>query len=262
MKKYEPHPYSELFPEVPISGPEWEEFKLDVCQTQREAIYLYEGKILDGRRRYRALTESGREPAFAPFIGTKRAALDFSYSKNMHHRHLEPGQKASAALKYQEELKKLALEAQREGQQKGGKTAGRGRKKDNSSGTNLSQSYREPDSREIAAKKAGVSEGTLQNASKVSSSGVPELRSLVESGQVAVSAAAEVASLPVKEQEEIVRKGPDEVKKTASRIRQSKKTILQRLLDLWEKASEEEREQFVYDNRASLERVFAILNQG
>ena len=49
----ESHKYAELFPL--IQNADFGEFKIDIAENGlREPIWLYEGKILDGRNRYRA----------------------------------------------------------------------------------------------------------------------------------------------------------------------------------------------------------------
>ncbi|MFZ2470532.1 MAG: hypothetical protein WAW52_01190 [Methanothrix sp.] len=59
---------------------------------------------------------------------------------------------------------------------------------------------------EMAAKDMGVSPQTVSSAKKVVKDGIPELKNLVVSGDVAVGAAVKVASYPVKVQEKIVEK--------------------------------------------------------
>ncbi len=51
-----------------------------------------------------------------------------------------------------------------------------------------------------AAQKLNVSERSVNTAKRVQATGTPELQEAVESGRVSVSAAADVAGLPVKEQ--------------------------------------------------------------
>lgn len=58
----------------------------------REPITLFEGKILDGVNRYRACLEAAVKPTTVDFTGTDPAA--FVRDKNLHRRHLTPGQRA------------------------------------------------------------------------------------------------------------------------------------------------------------------------
>ena len=54
-------------------------------------------------------------------------------------------------------------------------------------------------SQESAAKLVGVSRSLIQRARRVKTKGVPELVAAVQAGEVSVTAAAEVAALPVEE---------------------------------------------------------------
>jgi hypothetical protein len=59
---------------------------------------------------------------------------------------------------------------------------------------------------EMAAKDMGVSHQSVSSAKRVVKKGIPDLIKMVESGDVAVSAAAKVASFPIEVQEKIVEK--------------------------------------------------------
>jgi hypothetical protein len=91
-----PHPLAKIFPPM-----EPKEFKLLVTDIKkphglREAITLYEGKILDGVHRYRACLQAKVEPWAIDFEGDEAAAAAFVISKNAHRRHLKPAQKRKA----------------------------------------------------------------------------------------------------------------------------------------------------------------------
>jgi hypothetical protein len=73
-----------------------------------------------------------------------------------------------------------------------------------------------------AAKLLNVSRRSVQHAAVVIKDGVPELQAAVESGNVAVSTASEITTLPPEEQTEIVAKGKAEIIKKAKEIRQAK----------------------------------------
>ena len=65
----------------------------------REAIWLYEGKILDGRNRYRACLEAGVAPRYRTYTGDEPTS--FVLSLNLHRRHLTYDQRVGLALKIQ-----------------------------------------------------------------------------------------------------------------------------------------------------------------
>ena len=79
---------------------------------------------------------------------------------------------------------------------------------------------------EVSAAKAGemlnVSERTVKTAKQVQEHGAPELVTAVESGQVSVSAAADIATLPKPEQVEVVARGEKEILAKAKEIRAEK----------------------------------------
>jgi hypothetical protein len=80
----EHHPLADLFPmmsdeEVDALGNDMLEF------GQREPIWTYQGKILDGRNRYRACLLKGIEPRFVEFRGAD--PLGLVISMNLRRRH-------------------------------------------------------------------------------------------------------------------------------------------------------------------------------
>jgi hypothetical protein len=64
---------------------------------QREPIWTYQGKILDGRNRYRACLLKGIEPRFVEFRGAD--PLGLVISMNLRRRHLDESQRAMPASK-------------------------------------------------------------------------------------------------------------------------------------------------------------------
>lgn len=81
------HEFAEIFPLM--EGKEFEELVKDITiYGQHEQITLYNGKILDGRNRYRACLEAKREPVFWTFEGDEDMARAFVISQNVHRRHL------------------------------------------------------------------------------------------------------------------------------------------------------------------------------
>lgn len=74
-----------------------------------EPILVYEGKIIDGRNRYRASREAGVEPRYEEAELKEQTPIEFVLSKNLHRRHLTAPQRAALAIDL---LPKLTEEAE------------------------------------------------------------------------------------------------------------------------------------------------------
>lgn len=97
------HPLAQKYP--PMEAEEFAAFQADLAEHgQKNPIWLFEGKVLDGRNRLRACTELGIDPVFAEFTGSEAEAAAFVDSQNLHRRHLN-----------KEWRQKLALEMRSEG---------------------------------------------------------------------------------------------------------------------------------------------------
>lgn len=197
------HDYANLFPMLDANAQD--ALRADIkAHGVREPIIIFAGRILDGRNRYMAARDLGLDFPVADFEGTDAEALAFVLSTNLHRRHLTESQRSAVAAK-------LA-------------NMGRGNP-DFSKGANLPNSGVEataPVSVADAAAMLNVSERSVKAARKVQNEGAPELNAAVESGAVAVSAAASVAELPKEEQAAVVAEGPKAVKAKAKEIREAK----------------------------------------
>jgi ParB-like chromosome segregation protein Spo0J len=181
----EPHPLADIFPLV--EGAEFDELVADIREHGlHEPIVLFEDKILDGRNRYRACEAGGVEPTFTVYQGDDPVA--YVVSLNLRRRHLDESQRAMVAAK----LATLKL------------------------GDNQ---HSEGPSIEEASRLLNVGHASVERAKTVHHTGAPELIHAVERGAVSVSAAADVATLPVQEQQEIVARGEREILEKAKTIR-------------------------------------------
>jgi hypothetical protein len=96
MPKYQTHALANLFPL--IEGHEFDELVNSIkAHGLREPITLYHLTILDGRNRYRACEVAGVEPRFEEFTGDD--PYSFVADKNLHRRHLKPGQLSMIAAR-------------------------------------------------------------------------------------------------------------------------------------------------------------------
>ena len=185
MTTLEFHPLANIFPLV--EGAEFGELVADIREHGlREPVVTFEDKILDGRNRYRACLQAGIEPTFTVYQGDD--PVSYVVSLNLRRRHLNESQRAMVAAK-------LATFKLGDNQHSEGLPIGRG------------------------SELLNVGERTVARAREVQERGVPELVTAVERGDVSVSAAADVATLPVAEQTEIVARGEKEILAAAKNIR-------------------------------------------
>ena len=196
------HEVANIFPLMDL-GEVFEEFKADIeANGLREPIWLYEGKIIDGRNRYNACMAVGVEPVYKTWVGNEVDLVPFVVSLNLHRRHLDESQRAMVGAR---------LADMKRG--------------DNQHVRILTTSQSE------SAKLLNVSRLSVNLAKKVQSQGVPELQTAVESGSVAVSTASEITTLPPEEQIELVARGEAEIIKKAKEIRQARAVELKKRND-------------------------------
>ena len=90
------HPVADLFPL--LTGEPLQELAADIKKNElREPILLDpEGRIIDGRNRYRACNLAGVEPRFVQWEG-QGTLPEVALSLNLHRRHLDESQRAMVA---------------------------------------------------------------------------------------------------------------------------------------------------------------------
>jgi len=181
------HPIANVFPL--IEGEEFNQLVADIAANGvNEPIWLYEDKILDGRNRASAAEAAEVECPTRLYEGED--PVGFVISANLRRRHLDTSQRAMCAARIADLPK----------------------------GANQHDQIRSP-SREQASEMLNVGKSTVQLARDVQQNGVPELGAAVDRGEIAVSTAAEITSLPPEEQSELVARGRDEILAAAKRIR-------------------------------------------
>lgn len=111
LTRLEFHPIANAFPLM--EGDAFRELVKDVRKNgQQQPILTYQGKILDGRNRYRACLEAGEEPWTEPWLG--KSPVEAVLSLNLHRRHLSSSQKSAAAAELMPHLKAEARKRQQE----------------------------------------------------------------------------------------------------------------------------------------------------
>jgi hypothetical protein len=184
------HPAANIFPMM--STDEFNALVQDISENgQREPIYTWQGQIIDGRNRYKACEQLGVSPRTREWDG-KGSLTSFVVSLNLHRRHLSPSQHAMVGAR----IKPMFDEEARQNMSLGGQGL-----------ANLPTVH----ARDKAAEAVGVSSRSVESGSTVLEKGIESLAALVDSDEVAVSLAAEVAAQPAELQEEFV----EQVKKGA-----------------------------------------------
>jgi ParB-like chromosome segregation protein Spo0J len=185
MTALEFHPVANIFPL--LEGAAFDELVADIREHGlHEAVVVFEGKVLDGRNRCRACGAAGVEPTFTVYQGDD--PIGYVVSLNLRRRHLSESQRAMVAAK---------LARLRDGQ-----------RADLVEGVPIGR----------ASALLNVGERTVARA-RVQERGTAELVSVVERGAISVSAAADVATLPVQEQREVIARGERESLRAAQQIR-------------------------------------------
>jgi len=170
-----------------LTGEAFDELKADLQKNgQLDPVVMFEGKILDGRNRWRAMQELAL-PHKEVKLPKDADPVSFVWSKNAVRRQLSAAQKALAATKLV--------------------TAKQGDNRHTVDGkTTLKQ----------AADLAGVNERTVQRARKVAESGVPAVIAAVEAGDLGIKPAEALSEKPVEVQNKIMAKGAREASKVVS----------------------------------------------
>lgn len=202
------HQLATIFPA--IEGAEFEQLVENIrVHGVRDPIVLFDGQVLEGRNRYRALawlvstgeilgdgwghrsglhlTEEELQPDNIWFtqynVGVDGDPLSYVISKNLIRRHLTESQRAMVAAD---------LATMRQGER-----------------TDLQPSENLPKvSQGEAAKLLNVSDRSLRTANTVKQSAAPEIQNAVKQGNLSVSAAVELAMQPVARQQEILAELP------------------------------------------------------
>jgi len=203
MTDYDLHDLCKLFPLMP------EDQFSSLIDSIRDhglltPIMLHEGKILDGRHRYKACINLGIEPSFEEYEGDD--ALGYVIALNLSRRHLDESQRAMIANR----ISNLKVG---DNQYKVGAPIGATSQTD-------------------AAAMLNVARRSVQRARKVMDKGTPELIEAVENSQIPVSVAAKIADLDHEQQAQVIAdpKPEQAIKKIARQEKEwalAERTIIQ-----------------------------------
>lgn len=182
MSQYQDHPISEIFPMM--SQTEIAELAEDIkTHGLKQDIVIYEGKILDGRNRYRACQIAGVKITTCQYAGDDPTGEVLSL--NLHRRHLTESQRAMVGAKW--------------ANLKVGVFAGNQHVSPPPIGGHQSATQ----TRNEAAEKLGIGTSSIDRAKRVIKDN-PELVEKIESGEIKVNAAYELTRDAAKKQPESI----------------------------------------------------------
>ncbi len=169
---------------------------------QQVPIELFGGKIIDGRRRFKACGIAGVQPKFRDVSAVVTDPITYVMSLNLHRRHLAISQLAMVAAKVREIYERQAKERMKEGG---------GDKKSTTAKSGMSPAAypiegKRGATRDIVGATVGVTGTTVDKATKVLKQAVPEVIEAVEQGRMTVTVAARLAEKPEDEQREVAAK--------------------------------------------------------
>ena len=230
----EHHPIANIWP---MMGEEqYKELKSDIEQNGCiNKIWLYEGKILDGRNRYKACQELNQHFSFLEYKGDE--PIQFAISLNMKRRHLTSAQKAALAVKIEP---MFAAESKKRQQAAGGNHNPEGRNQHTEEElrtvnkkiyqpTNNEPKKRKEQALQQAAKALNTNHVYVSQAKKIEKES-PETFELLLEGKVSMKdASKEIRKKPVKDwtEDEKQRKADVESGMTVLANQERDKNLLQ-----------------------------------
>jgi ParB-like chromosome segregation protein Spo0J len=185
----EPHEFCLALPEMPPER--FAELVADIAKNGLfRPVVTYQGKILDGRHRYRACLEARVEPAFAPFHGTDQEAFNLVVAENLQRRDLTPEQRLDVASRLISALRERAKASAKAGNARGAQTTNAATGRSLASLPKTDASAEAQHTHVELAKVAGVSPRTAQDALTIQGRGNAEDWQDVVSGKASVSGKA------------------------------------------------------------------------
>jgi len=222
-----PHEHANLFPTM--NDRDFLHFKKDIeVNGQQEALVLYDGKVLDGRNRYRALSELLNEGKinFAD-IKTRELpegsdTLNYVFSANLHRRHLNESQRALVGARI---IPMLRPEAE--------KRAKSGKKAMTAFHCNAQ-----------AAKMVNVSTSSVAAAWKLLEQKNTVLLDMIDRGLVRVGFATTLAGLKTEEFNQVLTAANERLQEKAMENQQHDGNALSMAIDNWQQKLDKKTKSF------------------
>lgn len=182
---YEPHPFAGIFDL--IRGREFDELVASIKENGiREAIVIFEGKVLDGRNRLRAAIAAGISSHDVPArVFADGDPMAFVWDANVTRRHLDTAQLALAAAE------RANLEW--------------GERRTEAAAT-ASVTQRE------AADSLGIHRASVQRAKVVLDKGSEDLKDLMRAGNISLKSGEQIARMAPEKQEQVIARAKERTK--------------------------------------------------
>lgn len=184
------HPIANVWPLM--QEEELKALSQDIKQNgQLNPIWLYQGKILDGRNRYTACVMAGTKPLTKDYTGEEPAA--FAVSLNDKRRHMNKGQLGAVAV---ELLPFFEAEAKKRQKAAGGDKVSERAKAVDKKIYQAVDNPRSPQAIDEAAKQVGTNRQYVSDAKKIKEA-APEVFETLKAGKITMqNAKREVAKKP------------------------------------------------------------------
>ena len=184
------HEYADLFPL--LGGDELKALAQDIkVNGLRVPIVLHEGKILDGRNRYRACKMAKVKPRFERFKGTVAEALAFVVSLNVTRRHLTVVQRAALAVSLLPVERELAQQRMLSGRR--------------NPPLNLEEGQK-GEAAQLAGVRLGISRITVRQAVDIAERAPDVIEAMTEGTISSMPEALRVSGIPVQERKAVLRR--------------------------------------------------------
>ncbi len=190
------HASAAIFP--PMRESEFDALVADIREKgQLEAVWLWQGQVIDGRHRVLACQKLGLTPKTREWDG-QGSLLEFIVSANLRRRHLKENQRAMIGARMLPQFEEEALLRKKSG---------------GVVDFNHPANLRYGTAAHQVALLLSVSERSITSAKKLREHGIPSLISRVDEGKLAVSTAAKIAEFPPEEQQQLLKLSKPELGK-------------------------------------------------
>ncbi|TXH15942.1 MAG: hypothetical protein E6R03_06395 [Hyphomicrobiaceae bacterium] len=204
--------FRDLIP--PLSADEYAGLEKNIkAHGCRKALDVWNGILVDGHNRFKICTEHNIPYKVDTITFEDRSAAKLWILDNQFdRRNLDVWTRAELASVYEDVVAAMAKERQ-------------GKRNDLNIVEKLPQCPPVPKTRDVVAAKAGISGRTYDKFKTIKEKATPKLIEAVKTGEVSISAAAEICSLSKQEQSRVVEYEKDRIPHIARAIRNDRVTV-------------------------------------